>query len=87
MKPKRKPLSKKLRFEVFKRDNFACQYCGRKAPDVLLTVDHIRPVCEGGENDLLNLTTACDSCHGAFEDRLLDWIKEREVAQDEEVSA
>jgi 5-methylcytosine-specific restriction endonuclease McrA len=29
----RKALSKKLRFEVFKRDNFTCQYCGRAAPD------------------------------------------------------
>lgn len=25
-------ISKKIRFEVFKRDNFTCQYCGRKAP-------------------------------------------------------
>jgi len=38
-KSKRKPLSKKLRFEVFKRDSFACQYCGAKAPDVLLEVE------------------------------------------------
>lgn len=28
---KRKSLSKKIRFEVFKRDSFTCQYCGRKA--------------------------------------------------------
>ena len=36
----RKPLSKKIRFEVFKRDAFTCQYCGQMAPDVLLEVDH-----------------------------------------------
>ena len=29
----REPISKKLRFEVFKRDSFTCQYCGSKAPD------------------------------------------------------
>lgn len=41
------PLSKTIRFEVLKRDSFACQYCGKKAPDVLLQVDHIHPVAEG----------------------------------------
>ena len=37
----RKTLSKKIRFEVFKRDKFTCQYCGRMSPDVILEVDHI----------------------------------------------
>jgi dissimilatory sulfite reductase (desulfoviridin) alpha/beta subunit len=59
----RKPLSKKIRFEVFKRDAFTCQYCGQMAPDVLLEVDHIKPVASGGKNDLLNLVTACISCN------------------------
>lgn len=60
---KRKPLSKKLRFEVFKRDSFTCQYCGKKAPDVVLEVDHIKPVSKGGKNELLNLVTACFECN------------------------
>ena len=47
-KAKRKALSQKIRFEVFKRDSFTCQYCGRKAPDVVLQVDHIVPVAKGG---------------------------------------
>ncbi len=59
----RKSLSKKLRFEVFKRDAFTCQYCGQKAPDVVLHVDHISPVSKGGRNDLLNLITACEGCN------------------------
>lgn len=59
----RKPLSKKLRFEVFKRDKFTCQYCGRSAPDVILEVDHIMPVKEGGTNDIMNLVTACKECN------------------------
>lgn len=33
---RRKAISKTVRFEVFKRDQFTCQYCGRKAPDVIL---------------------------------------------------
>lgn len=59
----RKPLGKKLRFEVFKRDSFTCQYCGAKAPDVILHVDHLSPVSSGGSNDILNLITACDACN------------------------
>lgn len=59
----REPISKKLRFEVFKRDKFTCQYCGRAAPDVLLHVDHLQPVAEDGTNDILNLITACRDCN------------------------
>lgn len=60
---KRKPITKKLRFEVFKRDSFTCQYCGRMAPDVILEVDHINPVANGGENEIMNLITACFDCN------------------------
>ena len=59
----RKPLSKRLRFEVFKRDLFACQYCGQKPPAVVLEVDHIVPVVEGGSSDEHNLITACFDCN------------------------
>lgn len=62
-KPKRKSTGKKVRFEVFKRDKFTCQYCGRKAPDVVLHVDHIAPVASGGGSELLNLTTSCSDCN------------------------
>lgn len=59
----RKPISKRRRFNVFKRDNFTCQYCGRKPPVVVLEVDHIVPVCEGGCDDTFNLTSACYDCN------------------------
>ncbi len=44
----------KLRFDVFKRDAFTCQYCGKKAPDVVLHADHIKPRVDGG-SDLLKM--------------------------------
>ena len=68
---KRKTISKKLRFEVFKRDSFTCQYCGKSAPDVVLEVDHINPVSKGGDNDLLNLITSCRDCNRGKSDREL----------------
>lgn len=59
----RKPLPKSVRFEVFKRDKFTCQYCGATAPDVILEVDHIKPVSKGGSNEIINLVTACRDCN------------------------
>lgn len=52
-----------LRFEVFKRDGFTCQYCGRKTPDVVLEADHIIPVVQGGGDEIENLVTACWDCN------------------------
>jgi HNH endonuclease len=56
-------LSKRTRFEVFKRDSFTCQYCGKKAPDVVLHVDHIDPKALGGDDGIINLITACEGCN------------------------
>ena len=69
---KRQSLSKKVRFEVFKRDSFTCQYCGKKAPEVILVVDHIEPIAKGGSDDMLNLITSCFDCNSRKSDRTLD---------------
>jgi hypothetical protein len=63
MSAKRKSTGKRLRFEIFKRDSFTCQYCGKQPPDVVLVIDHVVPVCEGGDNDEMNLVTACEACN------------------------
>lgn len=63
MARKRKAISTRRRFEVFKRDRFTCQYCGAHPPAVILHCDHIIPVAEGGTNDETNLTTACENCN------------------------
>lgn len=71
----RKPIGKRLRFEVFKRDLFTCQYCGRKPPEVVLEIDHIDPVANGGDNSELNLITACENCNGGKAANLLGNIR------------
>lgn len=83
----RKSLSKTVRFEVFKRDRFTCQYCGAKAPDVVLQADHIKPVAEGGTDEILNLATACVACNGGKGARLLsdDSVVEKQRKQIEEL--
>lgn len=59
----RKAIGKKLRFDVFKRDGFVCAYCGATPPTVVLQVDHIHPVAEGGTNKIDNLITSCQPCN------------------------
>ena len=56
-------ISKRLRYEVLRRDDFACRYCGAKAPDAPLTVDHVQPVALGGPDEPSNLVTACADCN------------------------
>jgi hypothetical protein len=75
-----------MRFEVFKRDSFKCQYCGASSPDVILHCDHIKPVKEGGKNTMLNLTTSCSNCNLGKGARTLDdtsvVVKQRSELED-----
>lgn len=61
-------ISVRTRFEVFKRDKFTYQYCGRPSPDVSLRVDHIvaKKSRDGqrGSDDPINLITSCLECNG-----------------------
>ncbi len=65
MKTKRAPMSPGRRFRIWRRDGFCCTYCGASAltDDIVLEVDHIVPVAEGGTDTLENLTTACRPCN------------------------
>lgn len=67
-------ISKKIRFEVFKRDHFRCCYCGSVPPRVILEVDHIDPKSEGGGDDINNLITACFDCNRGKRDIPLNKI-------------
>lgn len=62
-KKERNIIPPKLRFEVFRRDKFVCQYCGACGPNVILEVDHVIPVSRGGTDDIDNLKTACFDCN------------------------
>jgi hypothetical protein len=63
MAAKRKSISTKTRFDVFKRDGFVCMYCGSHPPTAILHVDHIVAVAKGGRNEMDNFITACDRCN------------------------
>lgn len=50
-------------WEVFRRDNYTCRYCGRN--DVPLTVDHLILWEEGGPSIPENLVACCRRCNKA----------------------
>ena len=49
------------RREIFARDDFTCQYCGRRTRD--LTIDHVMPRRLGGGHSWENLVSACKACN------------------------
>lgn len=71
-KMERRPVRLKDRFEVFKRDEFTCVYCGRTVPQVTLEIDHLVPVAEGGGSEVENLVTSCWDCNRGKGARPLD---------------
>jgi hypothetical protein len=56
-------ISNNMRFTVLERDGFMCQYCGKKAPEANIEVDHVTPVSAGGEDIIDNLVAACVECN------------------------
>ena len=59
---RRPPVVKRLtRFEVFNRDHYACQYCGRETRE--LTLDHVIPRHQGGGHEWENVVSACIPCN------------------------
>lgn len=56
----RQPIDPELRWAVFRRDGYACLFCGSESN---LSVDHVFPVSRGGGNEPDNLQTLCRNCN------------------------
>jgi len=69
-KSERSPIPSKVRFDVFRRDKYVCQYCGGCPPKAELEIDHIIPVSRGGTDDISNLKTSCFNCNRGKGDRV-----------------
>lgn len=74
-------VSKRLRYEVLRRDNHACRYCGRSAPDVPLRVDHVIPQALGGSDAPANLVAACQDCNAGKTSSMPDAMAVADVDQ------
>jgi len=56
-----RPRPRLTRREIFRRDNYTCQFCGKKSLD--LTIDHVFPRHKGGKFSWDNVVTACPACN------------------------
>ena len=56
-------VTKALRFQILRRDDFKCRYCGLNASESELHVDHVKPVALGGSDEPENLAAACKDCN------------------------
>ena len=68
MGKKRREFAALNKLNIFIRDGFTCQYCGRHEyqlrKDEILNRDHVTPREKGGLNTWENLVTACSTCNG-----------------------
>lgn len=64
-----------LRHKIRERDNFTCQHCGKKAPNVEIQIDHKIPVTKGGTDDEINLQILCVDCNLEKGDKILPRYK------------
>lgn len=91
-----------LRKMAYRRDEYTCQNCGtRGGPygDAVLHAHHGVPLSKGGANELSNLTTYCEKCHGAIHHKSIMaptqksetsnpfWLKGEEIPEDFPVTA
>lgn len=51
------------RENVYRRDDYTCQYCGTRQPAKELTLDHVVPASKRGRKDWTNMVTACRPCN------------------------
>lgn len=51
------------RSNLYARDGYSCQYCGRRLPPRDLTYDHVIPVARGGRKSWENIVTCCVRCN------------------------
>ena len=56
-----RPEPKLNRLEIFNRDHYTCQYCGKESRE--LTLDHVMPRNQGGKHTWENLVSACIPCN------------------------
>ena len=56
-----RPQRKLPRLEIYQRDNFTCQYCGKQTSQ--LTLDHVIPRYRGGGHLWENVVSACGNCN------------------------
>jgi 5-methylcytosine-specific restriction endonuclease McrA len=61
---------KLTRKNVFERDKYQCQYCGKRLPSEELNLDHVIPRHYGGKTTWENIVCSCVKCNSRKANRL-----------------
>ena len=70
--PVRRYISPTERESIYKRDNYTCSYCGKHGGT--LEIDHVVPICRGGNDNIQNMVTSCVYCNRSKGSKLLhEW--------------
>lgn len=59
--------------ELVEKYGHACLCCGRKEPEIKLTVDHVVPLSLGGNNTIGNIQPLCQQCNSGKKDKVIDY--------------
>ncbi len=56
-------IPREIRFQVYERDEYTCQFCGKRFEVEHLTIDHLIPIAGGGLDEVTNYVTSCRPCN------------------------
>ena len=57
--------------DLLNKSGYKCLFCGKYSNETKLTIDHIIPVCKGGDNNIKNLQILCLKCNQSKGSKIL----------------
>ena len=74
-----------LREKIKKRDNYTCRHCSnsiKKEPNLLLEIDHIKPLSKGGITSEENLQTLCWRCNRSKGSKI---VEDNDILEEDQI--
>ena len=72
--------------KIKEKYNFVCLCCGKREPEVVLTIDHVIPVSKGGMNDVTNIQPLCLPCNSRKNDKIIDYRPPENLDENTEIA-
>lgn len=59
--------------ELKNKYDYTCLCCGKKEPEIKLTLDHVSPISRGGMNVISNAQPLCQPCNSSKNTKTIDY--------------